>query len=55
MLASRRMPKVALMSGFEKPPPSAPNVGKGRDGCEGMTNANTPTLRMAAQFGIIAA
>ena len=25
---SPRMPKGALMSGFEKPPPSAPNVGR---------------------------
>ena len=25
----RRMPKGALMSGFEKPPPSAPNAVKG--------------------------
>ena len=26
---ARRMPKVALMSGVEKPPPPAPNDGKG--------------------------
>ena len=26
---TRRMPKRALMSGFEKPPPPAPNAGKG--------------------------
>ena len=26
---TRRMPKVALMSGFEKPPPPAPTAGKG--------------------------
>ena len=25
----RRLPKGALMSGFEKPPPPAPNDGKG--------------------------
>ena len=25
----RRMPKGALMSGFEKPPPSVPTAGKG--------------------------
>ena len=28
---ARRMPKVALMSDFEKPPPIAPNVEKGTD------------------------
>ena len=31
LCGDRRMPKGALMSGFEKPPPTAPNVEKGAD------------------------
>ena len=31
LCGDRRMPKRALMSGFEKPPKPAPNVEKGAD------------------------